>query len=198
MKNKNSGIATEFIFLSDLVSYRIMKSFEDNNSTDDKTYEIPPAYEWSPYLFNFLKENDLAEDKEGDTEDVKEKRRKLKIILFGLAPYLYPDLFDKAIEVGLEGTDHDKCPLIGGVTGRNCPFFLPTGETAIFLIAGEEAKRRLEVQDLFGAEYIFWEKKILWLEHLQDIEPPMHGRIIMSQDYVDQLTMGNISHHSLV
>ena len=67
---------------------------------------------------------------------------------------------------------------IGGVRGKNSRFFLPTGQIALFLIGDDDFNRRLQVQQLFGAEHIFWEKKIVWLEDMQNGEPAMHGRLI--------------------
>src|SRR5690606_31429100 len=114
------------------------------------------------------------------------------LLLTGLIPHIKPDLFNRAIESKLPDGQRSSIdfPQIGGVRGKNSRFFLPTGETALFLIAGDNLERRLQVQQLFGAEHIFWEKKIIWLEDMQNGEPTMHGRLIMSPDYVDLLTYG--------
>src|SRR5690606_16595495 len=59
--------------------------------------------------------------------------------------------------------------------------------------AGDDLESRLGVQQLFSAEHIFHEKKILWLEDLPPGDPPMSGRIILSQDYVDTFIYGKPS-----
>ncbi|MBC7947054.1 MAG: ATP-binding protein [Chitinophagaceae bacterium] len=114
------------------------------------------------------------------------------LALIGLAPHIQPDLFDRAIESKLpkDNEFYTDFPRLGGVRGKNCRFFLPTGETALFLIAGDNYKRRLMVQQYFAAEHQFWQKKILWLEDMQNGEPAMHGRLIISPDYVDLMTFG--------
>lgn len=165
----------EFIYLDKLVRYRVRRFFSDNDA-DENEPQMPDYKEWQPNLAHFIMRHDL--DKEA-----------AQLLLIGLAPYLCPDLFDDAIQNELPPKVEDFSK-IGGARGKNCRFFLPTGETAIFIITGDDYARRIEVEDLFGAEHIYWEKKILWLEDLQNAEPPMHGRIIMSQDYVDFLVTG--------
>ena len=105
-----------------------------------------------------------------------------------MAPHIIPGLFDKAIDykIGASGN----FPGIGGVRGKNSRFFLPTGETALFLISDNDIEKRILVQQFFGAEHIFWEKKILWLEDMQTREPAMHGKLIMSADYIDLFIYG--------
>ncbi|MCB0529578.1 MAG: ATP-binding protein, partial [Saprospiraceae bacterium] len=81
---------------------------------------------------------------------------------------------------------------IGG--GRSTHFrgFLPTGETALFLLAGEDLERRFEVQQIFSPDHFFSKKKILWLEEVSTGEPAMSGRVVLSPEYVDLFTTGKI------
>jgi hypothetical protein len=184
-------ISREFIFLYRLIYYRIRQSFRDSSAAEGRSEkrkvpmpekpEIPEMEKWRPSLRVFVLQHRL-----NDKEKI--------LLLIALAPYIYPDLFDMAISKALKDVEAEKFSEIGGVTGKNCPFFLPTGETVIYLINGPDKARRFEVQQLFGAEHLFWEKKILWVEDMQDSEPPMHGRVVMSSDYVHQLITG--SHRS--
>lgn len=173
----------EFLYLYSLIRYRIRQAFS-RELPEETEPELPSVEEWQPYLKSFV-EKELMKD--GELE-----KDKAIVLLIGLAPYLLPDLFDIAVvsELTKLGEDTKDFIRIGGARGTNCRFFLPTGETALFLIAGKDTVRREKVQEIFGAENIFWSKKIMWLEDMQNAEPPMHGRIIMSQDYVDLLTIG--------
>jgi hypothetical protein len=169
----NNNIFPEFQWLENLIIFRLNSYFY---TEVDKTEPVFPDLEtWKLPLANFIKKNKLTEDE-------------AILLLIGLAPHLKPDLFDKVIERKI-GNSGD-FPRIGGVRGKNCRFFLPTGETALFLLTDNNIERRLQVQQVFGAEHIFWEKKILCLEDMQQGEPSMHGRIIMSPDYIDLLTYG--------
>lgn len=167
----------EFSYLDKLIRYRIREAFRENEEGAEP--RMPELEDWSEHLRHFIQKSEWR--------DLKSAKI---LILVALAPYLYPDLFNYAIFDELENLKKERIDRIGGVKGKNCPFFLPTGETAIFLIGGNDLQARLKVQELFGAEHDFWERKILWLEDLRDEEPPMHGRIIMSTDYVDLITTG--------
>jgi AAA+ superfamily predicted ATPase len=187
MVDENTSHATngktttpEFKFLEQLILNRLNKYFpsQEKEKTKPLSYEIN---EWILPIKEFILNNNLDQDA-------------ATLLLIGLAPHVQPDIFDKAIDSKLKEPgdlkDLGNFPKLGGVHGKNSRFFLPTGETALFLIADDDLDRRLQVQQLFGAEHIFWEKKILWLEDMQNGEPSMHGRLIMSPDYVDLLTYG--------
>ncbi|MBL7696577.1 MAG: ATP-binding protein [Chitinophagaceae bacterium] len=171
-----NNTAYEFLYLYKLIRYRIEESFSSEDVFNKAEPEMPLPHYWEPNLYKFIMANAIS--REGQI-----------LLLIALAPYLYPDLFDRAIAKELPPKT-EEFTNIGGTRGKNCRFFLPTGETAVFLIAGRQLRKRLVVQELFGSTHIFWLKKVLWLEDMQNTEPPMHGRIIMSQDYIDILTTG--------
>jgi DNA polymerase III delta prime subunit len=162
----------EFKYLFGLIQYRVDKSIDDSFKGTEPT--MPAAGKWGKHLALFIKENRL--DKNAAI-----------LLLTAMAPHVYPHLFDDAIGEKLGNLNF---PKIGGTHGKNFRGFLPTGETAVFIIAGEDQQKRADVQTLFQADHLFADKKILWLESLPEGEPPLHGRIIMSQDYIDVLTRG--------
>ncbi len=163
----------ELRYLDKLIRHRILQYTDDDYDMDDLDLNL---HEWQLPLREFVKKNNLSNDE-------------AVLLLVALAPHIKPDIFDTAIYAVLN--DSTDFPAIGGVKGKNCRMFLPTGETAFFLIAGGNLKKRLELQRLFGAENYFWQHKVLWLEDMQNGEPAMHGRIIISPDYIDLLTYGN-------
>jgi hypothetical protein len=116
------------------------------------------------------------------------------LILLALAPHVQPQFLDQIIQENLP--QPGDFPQIGGVRGKHFRGFLPTGETALFLLAGEDLQKRMAVQRLFGESHFFAKKGILHLEEVQD-EPRMSGRIILSQDCVDLLTLGQVTPPSL-
>jgi hypothetical protein len=165
----------EFKYLELLISYRLNKYFPTDRKTDEPT--LPELEEWQLPLREFVLNNRLSVNE-------------ATLLLIGLAPHVQPHLFDRAIESKLP--DSGNFPRIGGVRGKNSRNFLPTGDTALFLLAGEDLNTRLEVQLLFDADHFFSRKKILWLEELPAGEPTMSGRIIVSQDYIDLFTTRKI------
>jgi|SRR6185312_10371634 len=113
------------------------------------------------------------------------------ILVLALVPHLQPDFFSKLIAEHLpEGGEF---PEFGGVKSGNHRGILPTGETAQFVLAGDNLKKRLDVQRILGSEHWFWRKRILWLEPVREGEPAMSGRLVLNQEIVEELTMGKSS-----
>jgi hypothetical protein len=168
----------EFKYLEELIQFRLGQYFHVNEYILEPRF--PRFHEWESPMGSFLIENKLSQEE-------------AILLLAGLVPHVQPDLFDKAIERKLPDSRQQSStdlPIIGGVRGKNSRFFLPTGETVLFLIAGNDLRKRLDAHKLFGAEHLFAEKKILWLEELPQGEPPMSGRITLSLDYIDTFIYG--------
>jgi len=113
------------------------------------------------------------------------------VLMLAFAPHLLPDFFNRIIAEHLpEGGDF---PEFGGVKGTNHRGLLPTGETAQFILAGDDLEKRLEVQRMLSSEHWFAKKHILWLEPVREGEPIMSGRLVMNQEIVEELTVGTVS-----
>lgn len=119
------------------------------------------------------------------------KAEEYVLLLLALAPHLQPDFFDRSIQENLPKAGD--FPQIGGMRGKQFRGFLPTGETALFLLAGGDLSRRFEILHLFNEDHLFAEKRILWLEEPPEGEPRMSGKIILSPEYVELLTVGRVS-----
>ena len=113
------------------------------------------------------------------------------IVTMALAPHIRPAFFDNVIQEMIPNAGD--FPQMGGVRGKQFRGFLPTGETAIFLLAGDNLQRRFEIQKFFDEDHFFAMEHLLWLEEAPAGEPRMSGKIIISQQYIDLLTVGKIS-----
>lgn len=113
------------------------------------------------------------------------------LLLMALAPHIKPSFFDDVIQKALPNAGD--FPQLGGVRGKQFRGFLPTGETALFILAGHDLEKRFEIQELFSEDHFFAKKRILWLEDPPSGEPKMSGKIIMSPEYLDLLTLGKVS-----
>lgn len=110
------------------------------------------------------------------------------LLLLAIAPHIQPDFLDTIISEHLPQAGD--FPQIGGHRGKSFRGFLPTGETALFLLAGGDFSNRIRVQKYFEANHFFSKNHILWLETVPEGEPHMSGKLIVSQDYIDLLTVG--------
>jgi hypothetical protein len=169
-------VDNEFRYLEMLIDYRLSKHFTPGETAPFPSF--PEIKNWRLPLQEFVISHDLT-------------IRETTLLLIALIPHVQPQLFDRIIEKRIP--ESGNFPGIGGMRGRNSRNFLPTGDTALFLLAGDDLESRLEVQQLFNAEHLFNRHKILWLEELPVGEPAMSGKIVISQDYIDLFTMNRIS-----
>src|SRR3546814_11410916 len=80
---------------------------------------------------------------------------------------------------------------MGGVKNTgNHRGFLPTGETALFIIAGDDIDKRLEVQRLLQGESKLIKEGVVYLEAVKEGEPPMSGRLVVSPEWLSRLLLG--------
>lgn len=112
-------------------------------------------------------------------------------MLIALVPHLSPEFFNNIIAEYLpNGGDF---PVFGGVKGKNHRGILPTGETVLYVLAGHDIEKRIEISKLFEEEHLFAQKSVLYIEQVPAGEPKMSGRLIMDEEYVDLFTSGKIS-----
>lgn len=112
------------------------------------------------------------------------------IFLTALAPHLQPGFIDSVIQEYLpQGGDLAE---IGGIKLTNHRGMLPTGETAQFVIAGNDVASRIRISEYFSTDHFFHKQNILSLELVKEGEPRMSGRIILSQECVDWLVAGKV------
>lgn len=113
------------------------------------------------------------------------------LLLLALVPHVRPDFFSRVIGPFLpEGSD---LPEFGGVRGENHRGVLPTGETAQFVLAGDDLAGRLEVARLLASDHWFARRHVLWLEPVREGEPVMSGRLVLAAEVVERLTTGTVS-----
>ena len=113
------------------------------------------------------------------------------LVLLALVPHLRPDSLARLI--GQYLPDGGDLPAFGGVRAENHRGVLPTGETAQFVLAGDDLAGRLEVQRLLSSEHWFARRHMLWLEGVREGEPVMSGRLILDPEIVESLTTGSVS-----
>ncbi len=113
------------------------------------------------------------------------------VILLALAGHVQPDFLEKTIREALP--DAGDYPEIGGARDRESRGFLPTGETALFLMAGDDLDRRFEVQRIFTADHWFAKENILHLEPAHEGEPYWSGRLLLNPEFIELFTLGHVS-----
>lgn len=112
-------------------------------------------------------------------------------LLLALAPHIQPNFFDAILQEYLpQGGDFLE---FGGVRGQHHRGILPTGETVLFVLAGNDLEKRLALYDLFSSAHFFAREHIIHLEEVSTGEPRLSGRLILNAEYVELFTTGTIS-----
>src|SRR6476620_1260529 len=113
------------------------------------------------------------------------------IQVLAFAPHVQPDFFSRLIaECVPEGGD---LPEFGGVRAENHRGVLPTGETAQFVLAGDDLTKRLAVQRMLSSDGRLARQHILWVAPVSEGEPVMSGRLVLDPEIVEVLTTGKVS-----
>jgi hypothetical protein len=113
------------------------------------------------------------------------------LLALALAPHVQPQLLDYFF---LRNTSYDrKFTEFGGVDAKHHSGFLPTGETALFLLAGDDKQARISFQTYMLHESRLFRQHVLRLEVTDPAEPALSGALSISADYVAYLTTGEFS-----
>lgn len=162
--------------LQEAINRRLQYFFGKDDAAPFPLPEIKLEEDNTP-LHRFLKNHQAS------TEEVL-------ILSLALAPHLQPNFLDTIIQQYLP--NGGEFPEIGGVKG-NSRNTIPTGETALFIIAGSDIDKRVQGLQYFSPDHFFAKENILQLEPVKDGEPRMSGKIILQDEYVDLFTTGIVA-----
>lgn len=110
------------------------------------------------------------------------------VVMLALMPHICPQALDIFF---VQNKDFDRqYTEFGGWKGLSHGGFLPTGETASFILAGDDVERRGDVLRLFGREHWFYRKDILRLEGAGEGEPLLSGQLRVSEGFLSRVLLG--------
>ncbi|MDP2112704.1 MAG: ATP-binding protein [Bacteroidota bacterium] len=146
-----------------------------------------------PKLSDVMKIVSARDDSELSTfiRNQKMSPEEITVLILALAPHVRPAFFDSLIEQNL--TQSGDFPQLGGIRGKQFRGFLASGETALFLLAGDELHKRFEFSRLFSSEHFFSQKNLIWLDDAEPGEPPLSGKLEIGRDYLELFIQGKIS-----
>ena len=106
------------------------------------------------------------------------------ILLLSLIPHLSPKLLHYLRELELS------IQKIMNVTQASGSTFLPSGETALYILAGDNLQLRLMFQNIFAPQHLFAREGILSLGKVPKSLPPSYAPIEISEAYLHLFTTG--------
>lgn len=112
------------------------------------------------------------------------------ILLLALAPYFAPQVLD--IFMAKNPNFDVICTEFGGITQKPHRGVIPTGETAVFLLAARNAEKRKEVAELLLPESKLSKLSLVELEPVSDGLPTLSGRLTPNDELVQELYYGRI------
>ncbi len=172
------GLHTHLAYLQEVVLWRLEHHF------GKREYEgimpEPPVLEeadQSPFA-HFVRQREPSQEE-------------LLVLLIALAPLTFPHFFDAAIGQFLP--KGGEFPDFGGVKVGNSRGTLPTGDTVIFLLAGNKLEERLRLQFWLRHHSFFNAERMVLLESVKAGEPPMSGRLTVEPELAEWLLTGSVS-----
>lgn len=166
----------EFEWLQRLIETRLHAYF-GNETLDPKTFLTaanPPTLKKGSAYADFVLEHEL---------DLPSRA----ILVLALAPHLKPELPDVFLA---KNTIYDKKFTEFGGVPHAAPGFIPTGETALFLLAGTDLAQRFAVYPLLAKDAFFAKNAILKLEPINRNDPFMDGRLAIASGYAEYFATG--------
>ncbi|GGX10405.1 ATP-binding protein [Undibacterium macrobrachii] len=167
----------EIAWFSRVCDARFDAYFKDNESDKDLQSLIPAP--------------DLSSSHTAYAEVVREfdfSYLERIVLVLALVPHLRPQALDF---FSLQNSALSR-PFseIGGWRGKAHLGFLPTCETAAFILAGSSLEKRLHVANLFKDEHPFIRQGILRLESQANDEPLFSAKLQISHEYLQRLIEG--------
>ena len=110
------------------------------------------------------------------------------ILTLSLVPHIRPQLLDIFFT---KNEAYDRIYTeFGGLKGKYHSGFLPTGETASFILAGNDLSERIKMVEIFRPEHFFAKQNVLKLDLHHGNEPLLSSGIEISEEYLSMLTTG--------
>ena len=171
-------IATELYWFNTVLENRIQLHFEGAPAPDDLLELLPPPpidpANDAPYA-QLVNQSNL------------QPAERLVLILSAI-PHLKPHLLDTFF-IRDQNLDRGYTEF-GGLTGNSHSGFLPTCETAMFLLAGDNLPARLHYDYLFKTDHPLFAQGILTQYHQHSLEPPLSASLQLTPEYRQRIITG--------
>lgn len=178
LSHNAQALGQEMDWLAQLIDARLRTHFQPENTPEEAPNLDPPALEANTSIFaNFLHHYQLSYAERA-------------VLALTLAPHIRPQLLDVFFSKN-EQLDRGFTEF-GGIRGSTHGGFLPTGETAVYLLTGFDLEARFSLHSLFASEHFFSKHNILRLEPASQEEPFLSGALKLSREFLEFFTTGEV------
>jgi ATPase family associated with various cellular activities (AAA) len=113
------------------------------------------------------------------------------VLALAIAPHIKPGLLDHFF---FKNSQYERgFTEFGGLKGAAHGGFLPTAETVLFLLAGNELNQRFAFMHLLDERHFFSAHNIITIAVAPNDEPAQSGALKLSKEFLNQFTTGRIS-----
>lgn len=112
------------------------------------------------------------------------------LLILAAVPHIRPQLLD--MFMSRNQLTQQIYTEFGGRKGKSHNGFIPTGETVLFILAGNDLKKRFQYQNLLDTNGILFKENILRLSEVEAEESFLNGALIISREILDQITTGRV------
>lgn len=179
---KNTNVQNIYLALENLqrlIDVRLKIHFtKEKLSPEETELEIPMVYNDQSPFAQFIQKHQPSFDE-------------YILLLIALAPHVKIDFFDQVWNAHLPKTGD--FPNIGGQRENTSRAFLPTIETALFILADNDLEKRFEVLSLLDPKQWLLQQQVLELIPPRPGDPRSATRLTISQEFLELLTLGYTS-----
>ncbi len=167
-------LEAELRWFAQVLDARLKSYFQPDEHALDPLRIAPPETGAGPYS-DFVREHALSSDER-------------LILMLALVPHVRPQLID-VLWTRNETTARGFTEF-GGVHSASHGGFMPTGETAAFLLAGDDLARRFRVTCYFDGDHVFARENVLYLAQTGAHEPFLSGILCLADEFRSRFTTG--------
>ncbi|KAA1248046.1 ATP-binding protein [Aquimarina sp. RZ0] len=168
-----------FDFLASVIKHRLKS--ERSGETQNIPEYIPENFDNSS-ISKFIKKTELP-------------FIEATILLLALVPHVSPGFLNSILENYFP--DGGEFPEFGGIKGSQFRGIFPTGNTVLYILAGNDIQKRIEISEIFDSQHIFKRNNIISLDIPDKGEPEMSGRLLIDEEYLSWITKEKIVHPEL-
>ncbi|MBI1919803.1 MAG: ATP-binding protein [Geobacter sp.] len=167
-------LAAELSWVSDVLDARFRIYFKGENVVGSVFDIVPPDISGSSSCYaGFVRHYDIS-------------FAERLVLMLALIPHIRPQLLD--VLWSKNDTTERGFSEFGGLHGGTHGGFIPTGETAAFILAGDDLGMRFEVGRLFDGDHFFERHNILQLSTVSAGEPTLSGALVISREHLQWFT----------
>jgi hypothetical protein len=176
IKNNATDLAVDLQWFSRLLDTRIRVHKTGKTGAGDISAFVPPDISKGKSVYaDFVRHYKLS-------------AAERLLLLLCLVPGVKPEILDVLFLVNpAYDRGHTE---FGGLRGHHHGGFIPTGETFLFIAAGDNLESRFSLMELFSTEHFFYRHNILRLETAPEGESFLSGALTISRELVEYFTIG--------